>query len=332
MISARGVFHSLAALADPLRCRLLLLLERKELTVAELVRALQLPQSSVSRHLKTLSDEGLVSARVSGASNRYSMHPTRLDPPVRRLWNVVREQTGGLPAAAEDARRLSSVLSERRSRSQAYFSSAAGQWDRIRSELFGESTFLRALLALLDPSAVVCDLGCGTAHVAEVCAPHVRRVIAVDDSPAMLSAARRRLAPFRNVDLRRGDVASLPLRDAEADVAVMQLVLSFVEETVTVLREARRVLRPGGRLLVIDMQPHDRAELAHEMGHHWRGLTRKQVRDWSSAAGFEDLRYTAIAPDTAAMGPSLFAAVMRKGSTQSEGESALHNQTEETNQ
>ena len=113
------VFASLSALADPLRCRLLLLLERKELSVAELVRAMQLPQSSISRHLKALGDEGLVSAREEGASNRYSMKLERLPQPVRRLWGVLREQTAELPAAEEDTRRLATVLSERRTRSQA---------------------------------------------------------------------------------------------------------------------------------------------------------------------------------------------------------------------
>ena len=313
MISpAPEVFASLSVLADPLRCRLLLLLERKELSVAELVQAMQLPQSSISRHLKALADEGLVSAREDGASNRYSMKLDRFPQPVRRLWSVLREQTVELPAAEEDTRRLATVLSERRTRSQAYFSSAAGQWDRIRKELFGDSVHLHALLSLLDPSLVVGDLGTGTGHIALTLSPFVRRVIAVDDSAAMLAAARKRLADCDNVEFRRGDISALPLENGELDVAVLFLVLPFVEEPRSALREAARTLRKGGRALIVDMLPHDREDISREMGHLWRGFTESQIRGWTEAEGFVDLRLSELPPDPAAKGPSLFAAVARK--------------------
>jgi ArsR family transcriptional regulator len=305
-----SVFDSFSVLADPLRCRVLLLLEKKELSVAELVQAMQLPQSNISRHLKALAVEGLVSARVDGASNRYSMSMDRITPSVRKLWGVLREQTVELPAAREDARRLSSVLNERRSRSQAYFSSAAGQWDRIRRELFGEYTHLVALLSLLDANIVVGDLGTGTGHVAQALAPFVKSVIAIDDSPAMLAAARRRLSPFSNVDLRRGDLTALPLENGELDVAVLFLVLPYLHEPALALREVRRVLRNGGRALVVDMLPHDREDIAREMGHVWRGFQQEQVWRWGQAEGFTDLRMHAIPPDPAAKGPSLFSAVL----------------------
>jgi ubiquinone/menaquinone biosynthesis C-methylase UbiE/DNA-binding transcriptional ArsR family regulator len=311
--TSASVFDSLSVLADPVRCRLLLLLERRELSVAELVQSMQLPQSTISRHLKALAEEGLVSGREEGASNRYSMRLDGIGQPVRRLWNVLREQTAELAGAEEDSRRLASVLSERRTRSQAYFSSAAGQWDRIRRELFGENTHLHALLSLFDDSWVVGDLGAGTGHVALALAPFVKRVIAVDDSAAMLAAARKRLANSDNVELRRGDITQLPVEDGELDVAVLHLVLPFVDEPRTALREVFRVLKPGGRVLIVDMIPHEREDLAREMGHVWRGFSADQLREWTDAEGFSGLRFHPLPPDPAAKGPGLFAAVVGKG-------------------
>jgi ArsR family transcriptional regulator len=304
------VFGSLSALADPLRCRVLLLLEKKELSVAELVQAMQLPQSNISRHLKALAGEQLVSVREDGASNLYSMRSGELPTPLRKLWVVLRQQTVALPAAREDARRLAAVVNQRRSRSQAYFSSAANQWDKIRKELFGERSHLVALLSLLNPAWTVGDLGAGTGHVSQVLAPFVKRVIAVDESPAMLAAARRRLAGTKNVDIRRGDVTALPIDDAELDVAVLFLVLPYVAEPPSVLREVRRVLRTGGRAVIVDMLPHDREEITREMAHLWQGFSEKQLKSWTAAEGFADMQFRGIPPDPIAKGPSLFSAVL----------------------
>jgi DNA-binding transcriptional ArsR family regulator len=127
MIQARPFFDRLSALADPTRSRLLLLLDRHELTVGELCSVLQLPQSTVSRHLKTLADEGWVTVRAEGTSRRYAMPGAGLDPGARRLWQLVRDQVGATPSARHDLSRAEQVLLERRSTSQAFFSSLAGQ-------------------------------------------------------------------------------------------------------------------------------------------------------------------------------------------------------------
>ncbi|HEX7051751.1 MAG TPA: metalloregulator ArsR/SmtB family transcription factor, partial [Longimicrobiales bacterium] len=181
-----AVFGRLSTLADATRTRVLLLLERHELTVGELCDVLQLPQSTVSRHLKVLSDQGWVVARPEGTSRCYRVLLDRLDPSARRLWRVVREQTAGLARAEQDARRVPGVLARRRTKSQEFFSSVAGQWDRLRAELFGRRAELLGLLGLLDGEWTVGDLGCGTGQAAESLAPFVRRVVAVDDSEAML--------------------------------------------------------------------------------------------------------------------------------------------------
>src|SRR3954471_2088286 len=196
---APAILDHLSALSDATRSRVLLLLDRHELTVSEICSIVQLPQSTVSRHLKALADSGWVSSRAEGTSHLYTMTRDELDQPARRLWLLVREQVGSSPAAAQDQRRLQGLLSERRTKSQEFFSSSAGQWDRVRDDLFGDRFHLAALAALADTTWTVGDLGCGTGQVSASIAPFVEKVIAVDMSAAMLQAAKKRLHDFGNV-------------------------------------------------------------------------------------------------------------------------------------
>src|SRR3954469_23701518 len=284
------------ALADPTRSRLLLALERNELTVNELRSILQLPQSTISRHLKMLSAEGWVEARAAGTSRHYRIATSSLDTSTRKLWQLVRDEVIHTPAAEQDARRTQAVLAERSTRSQQFFSTSAGQWDRMRLELFGRRADI-ALLGLLDESWTVADLGCGTGAITQALAPFVAEVIAVDESSAMLSAARKRLHGIENIDVRNGRLESLPLADGEVDVALLFLVLHYVTEPQLVIQEAVRVLKPRGRLLVLDMMPHERQELRQTMGHVWQGFERGVLGGWMEAAGLDDFRYQPLAAD-----------------------------------
>jgi ArsR family transcriptional regulator len=288
---------------------MLLVLERHELTVTELCAVLQLPQSTVSRHLKTLADAGWVNSRRDGTSRYYGMSLDDLDDGARRLWPLIREQAADTHGADQDERRLKSVLARRRSKSEEFFSSASGQWDRLREELFGSSFHLHALLDLLDSDLVVGDLGCGTGQLTALLAPHVKRVIAVDGSADMLQAARRRLKDNANVDLRNGSLEALPIDDGQLDIAVMALVLHHLPDPARALQECGRVLEPGGRALVIDMLPHDRADYQQQMGHVWLGFPERQMRKMLAAAGFVDIRIRALPITEDAKGPALFAAV-----------------------
>ena len=302
----------MATLADPLRCRMLLVLERHELTVSELCVVMQLPQSTVSRHLKTLADTAWVISRRDGTSRYYSLSVDELNAGGRRLWPIIREQVATTSGADHDERRLQSVLARRRSKSEAFFSSASGQWDRLREELFGETFHLHALLALLEPSAVVGDLGCGTGQLTALVAPHVSRVIAIDSSSDMLQAARGRLKHLDNVDLRNGALERLPVDDAQLDIALMGLVLHHVPDPARALSECARVLKTNGRALVIDMLPHDRVEYQQQMGHVWLGFPERQMRKMLTAAGFDDVRIHPLPINQEAKGPALFAASARK--------------------
>jgi SAM-dependent methyltransferase len=282
--------------------------------VSELRAVLQLPQSTVSRHLKVLADAGWLSSREDGTSNRYRLDVRSLDAAARRLWGSVRDEAESVPAAARDAQRVWRSASTPFTRSQEFFASSAAQWDRVRAELFGTRTELFALVGLLDPSHRVGDLGCGTGQLAEVMAPFVGSVIAVDESPAMLRAARSRVGALPNVELRSGSVESLPIDDGALDVAVLSLVLHFVAEPAAALAEIRRTLkgRPaGGRLLLVDMLPHDHAEYRQTMGHVWLGFDAEQVKRWGEEAGFSSVRQHALPAAPQAKGPSLFAAVLQ---------------------
>ncbi len=309
-LAAPPVFDRLAALSDATRARLLVCVERHELTVGELQDILQLPQSTVSRHLKALGDAGWVASRESGPSNRYRMAGRELEAAARRLWQAVRDEVVRHPAAQRDLARVHEVLAGRHAKSQEFFASAAGQWDRLRSELFGARPELFALLGLLDPSSVVADLGCGTGQLAEAVAPFVRRVIAVDESAAMLRAARTRLRGVPNAEVRHGTLEALPVDARSVHLAVMSLVLPYVAVPARALAEARRVLRPGGRLLIVDMLPHEREEYRQTMGHVWLGFEGAQLGQWARDAGFASVRVHALPALPGAKGPTLFAAVL----------------------
>ena len=307
-----AILDHMSALADPTRCRLLLLLERHELTVSELCAVLRAPQSSVSRHLKTLAEDDWVTSRRDGTSRFYSMPLDDLDSGASRLWPLIREQVATTATAGQDEQRLHDVLARRRAKSEEFFATAAAGWDRLRGDLFGDTFFLWAVLGLIDPSLTVGDLGCGTGQLAETVAPHVHRVIAVDASADMLTAARARLGKLSNVDLRQGDLEALPIPAGELDAAVMSLVLHYSPDPARALTEVARVLQPGGRVLIVDMLPHEHGEYQQQMGHVWLGFSDKQTTRFLTAAGFGNVRVRALPTDPRAKGPALFAAVATK--------------------
>jgi ubiquinone/menaquinone biosynthesis C-methylase UbiE/DNA-binding transcriptional ArsR family regulator len=307
-MSAPAIFDDLTALADETRSRMLLVLERHELTVSELCSVLQLPQSTVSRHLKTLSDANWVTSRRDGTSRYYTLMLDERDASTRRLWSLLRDQVATTSGADQDGRRLKGVLARRQTKSEEFFASAAGQWDRLRQDMFGRASALQVLPGLLDPGWVIGDLGCGTGQTSASLAPFVARAIAVDRSGEMLHAARKRLRDFPNVDVRRGELQALPIEDGELDAAVMMLVLHHVPDPAAALGEAGRVLKPGGRLIVCDMLPHDHEEYKQQMGHVWLGFGDDQVRRLFATAGFTSPRIVALPADPDAKGPALFVA------------------------
>lgn len=310
MTVALPLLDSLSALADATRCRMLTVVESHELTVSELCTVLQLPQSTVSRQLKILSDAGWLASRRDGTSRYYTL---ALDDESRaQVWRITREQVANRPSAGQDERRLERVLKLRTAASQKFFASTAGQWDLVRDDLFGRDFLPASLLGLLDDTWVVGDLGCGTGLATAAIAPHVGRVIGVDASEEMLGAARARLSGLKNVDWRTGTLEALPVKDRTLDAAVLMLVLHHVPSPAAALAEAYRALKPGGRVLIVDMAPHHHEEYRQQMGHVWLGFSDDQMRRFLAQAGFERVKIANLPEDTAARGPGLFVATGRR--------------------
>jgi len=292
--------------------RLLLVLDQGEMNVGELGRVLQLPLSSVSRHLKTLGEAGWVRFRSEGTARvfRLAAPPEMPDP---AIWTAVRTLSRATPAVLEDAERAQVVLAERHERARAFFRSEAGQWDELRSELFGARLDMVPMTGLL-AGCDVADLGCGTGGLMQAVAPTAASVVGVDREPEMLAAARTRLAAYPNVVLHQGELEDVPLARASVDVAFLVLVLHLVSAPARVLAEAGRILRPGGRLVLLDLRPHDRHEYRESMGHLWPGFAPETLEEWLDDAGFCRTAIHPLPPDPEAAGPLLFlGSAMRLG-------------------
>ncbi len=208
-----------------------------------------------------------------------------LEPIARRIWLLAREQTADWATAQQDEGRLRQLLLEKQSDSQTFFASAAARWDRLRDELYGRGFTTAALMALLPAEWAVADLACGTGQASAEIARSVAKVIGVDNSAAMLKAARRRMADLANVDLRRGDLEALPIADAECDAAVVLLALTYVPDPAAAVREMSRVIKPGGRVVIVDLLPHDREDFRVEMGQARRGLDATELERHAGRSG-----------------------------------------------
>lgn len=300
--------RALALLAEPIRVRLLALLDQEELSVGELVQVLQLPQSTVSRHLKQLREAGWIRRRAEGSAGWFK---TVEALPYPELWRVVLTAHDEESGAAEDRERLAAVLTARAIDSSTFFRGMHAQWDALRSQLFGESFITPALLALLPPEAIVAELGCGTGPNLVDLAPCVRQVIGIDREALMLDAARKRTEGLDNIDLRAGGLEDLPLADAEIDLALCVLVLHHVPDVQGAFAEMARALRPGGRVAITDMRRHDRTAYRDTMGHAHLGFDPDDLVA-ALPSELELLRYSPLTPDPEMQGPPLFTAVVRR--------------------
>jgi ArsR family transcriptional regulator len=318
MIEAKGqrtqhLLGWMEALSDATRLRLLRLLERHELGVVEVCDILQLPQSTVSRHLKVLGDQKWVRSRREGTTRLYRMILDELTAPARRLWLLAREQTEDWATLKQDEHRLERVLRAREAEdSQAFFAGAAAEWDRLRTELYGDAFTTQAMLSLLPRDYVVADLGCGAGQVSAALAPHVKHVIAVDNSAAMLKAAKKQTADVANVDLRRGELTQLPIDDGTCDAALLLLVLTYVPEPAQALREMARVLKPGGKAIIVDLLPHDRDDFRRRMGQQRLGFEPAEFERLMDDAGFGVTTIRSLPPVPNVKGPALFIAAANK--------------------
>ncbi|MFT7583012.1 MAG: ubiquinone/menaquinone biosynthesis C-methylase UbiE [Myxococcota bacterium] len=304
--SGGGLHVHLSLLAEPIRTRLLRLVEQHELGVGELAKIVQLPQSTVSRHLKVLRQHGWIARRAQGSASLIRFAGETLPAASQSLWALVRESPEA--QTEPDARRLVSVLAQRSVDSKAFFGRVAATWDQLRDEHFGHAFVPDALAALLPPAWVVADLGCGTGENVARLARWATQVIGVDREPSMVDAARKRLADIANVSVEVGELTELPITDATCDAAMMVLVLHHVDGLEPVFSEVSRILRPGGRLVIVDMIEHGRDSYRHTMGHVHLGFSEATLREYAVKAGLAMVGFRRLAADPDALGPGLFVA------------------------
>ena len=272
----------LKVLADATRVRLLTLLEREELTVAELSSITRLAQPRVSTHLAKLKEAGLVRDRRAGVSAYYRFDEDAMDTPQRSLWRTLREGSDD-PLLRQDAERIPDVLAARAADAN-WADSVAGDMERHYSPGRTWEAMARSALPLLAPGSVL-DIASGDGVLAELLAPHSREYICVDASTRVVTAASDRLRRFPNVQVREGDMHALPFPDGHFDLVVLMHALTYAARPAEAVAEAARVLRPGGRLLLSSLARHEHKTAVEAYGHVNLGFSDKDLRKFVEKAG-----------------------------------------------
>jgi SAM-dependent methyltransferase len=280
----------LRLLGDPVRLRLLRALAREPLNVSELTAVLGLAQSGVSRHLGLLRQAGLVVEERRGAFTVHRLAPDaeRAGGPNASLWSWLADEFGRRsPETRADDARIEEV---RRMRKESFLEHGGGNEQRQLVPGRSWAAWSRAL-GLLLPRVDVVDLGCGEGYLTIEAAYWARRVVAVDRSAAVLARAKAMAErrKVRNIVWRRGSLERLPLKSASFDVALLSQALHHADPPEAALSEARRILKPGGRLIVLDLRQHDETWVGATLGDRWLGFSEDRLRQLMSGAGFENV-------------------------------------------
>jgi len=278
------------SLSDETRLRMFNLLMHHELNVNEIVMAMGMGQSRISRHLKILTDSGLLSSRRDG------------------LWVFYRAAENGKGRAFIDAlgyfletdeelvadlAALRNMIQERSFEKTSFFNAIAPDWDDIKSEILGDMDVVSILGTMVKKGDVAADLGCGTGDLLLALHEQGARVMGVDKSPMMLDITRKRFAEKGiNADLRIGELEHLPMRDGEADLAVINMVLHYLPSPRHVIAETARVLNTASKLVIIDLEKHTNEEMRRKYEHRWLGFDRDEMTRWLTEGGFalEDVK------------------------------------------
>jgi ubiquinone/menaquinone biosynthesis C-methylase UbiE/DNA-binding transcriptional ArsR family regulator len=286
MTSMDDYLNKLRAAAEPTRLRLLTLCAQGELTVTELTQILGQSQPRVSRHLKLMVEAGLLDRFREGTWAFYRLVQGEAAGLAHKLIEMIPEDDG---TVALDQERLKAIKVARAEEASAYFRKNAAQWDKIRRLYVEESEVETVLLGLLPASGVrdLVDIGTGTGKMLEALGPKVEQAVGIDLSRDMLGMARANLeaAGLRHCQVRHGDMYMLPLASQSADLATIHQVLHYADDPGQVIAEAARVLRPGGRLIVVDFAPHELEFLRTEHAHRRLGFTDAEVQGWFRGAG-----------------------------------------------
>jgi ArsR family transcriptional regulator len=293
-MSAAALQRVFKTLSDPTRVRLLALLETEELAVQELMQVLGMAQSRVSRHLAILREAGLIRDRRDGTYVFYRFALPE-EGPWREAWALVRRGLTGDATASRDATALAQALEARAARARSFFDAVGPEWDALRKVFDDDALRARALARLVPRGLRVVDIGTGTGILALELARLGLDVVAIDHSSRMLEAARAKLeeAGIDGVELRHGEASALPLEDADFDAAFAHMVIHYLPSPAEAIGEMARVVRPGGRVVIVDFVAHEHEWMRQELGVHWLGFEPDAVANW-----FRDARLTEFRLET----------------------------------
>lgn len=298
-ISFEDLLSALAAAGEATRLRLLALLAEAELTVSELVGILGQSQPRISRHLKLLVEAGLVERHREGAWVFFFLAPS--GPAAALAQDILARLAPQDGARVADRARLAEVRRVRAEQAALYFAVHAAQWDELRALHVPEHAVEAAIRDLVGtaPLNAVLDLGTGTGRMLELLAPLASRAVGVDQSPHMLSLARVRLekAGQRNLSLRQGDIYALPVERDSYDLVIVHQVLHYLDDPARAIREAAQMLRPGGRLLIVDFAPHSQESLREHHAHRRLGFTGEEIANLMRDAGLDVIERRDLVPD-----------------------------------
>lgn len=283
------ILHQTKALADETRLRLLGILSHHELNVGEIVQALDMGQSRISRHLKILMDAGFVVCKRNGL---WAFYSTVKHASSQALLEAVLQGLESVPEHEQDLQKAALVLQDRRQSTISFFDELAADWAKMSRDILGDLDLNALILEHLarcgikDHQGVVADLGCGPGHMLGLLAQQAQQVIGVDSSSRMLEAAARLLPDHAPVSLRLGDLEHLPLRDDEVDAAIMSLVLHHLPAPQAGLLEMGRIICPGGQCIVADFVTHNNESMRTRYGDRWFGFVPEDLSGWIHEAGF----------------------------------------------
>ncbi|HEX7862866.1 MAG TPA: metalloregulator ArsR/SmtB family transcription factor [Verrucomicrobiae bacterium] len=285
---------SLRALGDPTRLRLMALLEQEELSVNELQEITRLGQSRISTHLGQLQEAGLVQSRREGKRTFYKLNG-KSDKEAETLIKLAVSGGKELPEYSEDGVNLKRAMALRKEQAQIYFNQVAGRFDRSYGPGRSWQAFGHLLLRMV-PAVEIADLGSGEGLISELLARRAKKVIAVDNSEKMVSfgAEKAKKNGLKNLEFRLGNLESPPINPSSVDIAVLSQALHHAENPANALVSAHKILRPGGQILILDLQEHDFEEARELYGDRWMGFKTGELHRWLEAAGFKKIEISVV--------------------------------------
>jgi ArsR family transcriptional regulator len=290
-----SILKNLRLLADPSRLRILLLVEREELSVAELQEILGMGQSRISTHLAQLKQAGLVEDRRNGKSILYRLKPGAQSDGFAQMLSVLRQAAAEIPEAGEDSEALRLALRRRQDKMRAYFDELAGKFGRNYVPGRSWQGLAETLLTLMPPM-VIADLGAGEGTFSQLLARRSKKVIAIDNSDKMVEYGRELAAKHgvKNLEYRKGDLEAVPIRDAAVDLAFFSQALHHAQHPALAVTEAWRILKPGGRIVVLDLLRHNYEEAREMYADLWLGFTEVELTRFLRQAGFKNIETSVV--------------------------------------